>query len=117
MEEYKGLVGRSKPEVISAYMTELRSLPDFGLTVYSCKYQQCSRKALKLTTSLNLGVGRRGIKILHPDSGDVLLDAPFARLTEWKHNSNDNTIAVSVAGLAEEQMEKKNVFDLVVQTA
>ena len=44
-------------------MTELRGLPDFGLTVYSCKYQQCARKSLKLTTSLNLGVGRRGIKV------------------------------------------------------
>ncbi len=54
---------------------------------------------------------------MHPDSGEILLDAPFSRLTEWRHNSTDNTVAVSVAGLSDEQMEKKNVFDLVVQTA
>ncbi len=117
MEEYKTLTGRSKPEVISAYMTELRALPDFGLTVYSCKYQQCARKSLKLTTSLNLGVGRRGIKILHPETGEILLDAPFSRLVDWKHNPQDNTVAMSIGGLQDEQMEKKNVFDLVVQTA
>lgn len=117
MEEYKALQGRSKPDVISAFMNEVRSLPDFGLTVYSCKYHQCTRKALKLTTSLNLGVGRRGVKVLHPETGDVLLDAPFFRLTDWKLNATDNTVSISVAGLPDEGMEKKNIFDLVVQTA
>jgi hypothetical protein len=117
MEEYKTLTGRSKPEVISAYMAELRGLPDFGLTVYACKYHQCTRKALKLTTSLNLGVGKRGLKVLHPETGELLLDAPFSRLVEWRHNALESTVFVSVGGLVEEQMEKKNVFDLVVQTA
>jgi uncharacterized protein YgiM (DUF1202 family) len=47
----------------------------------------------------------------------LLLDAPFSRLADWKHTATDNTVSISVIGLMDEQLEKKNQFDLIVQTA
>jgi hypothetical protein len=62
-----------------------------------CKYRQCTKKSLKLTTSFDVGVGERGIQVLHPESRELLIDAPFANLVDWNYSRENETLCFTIS--------------------
>ena len=116
LAEHKTLFGMERSEAIGVFMEEIRSLPTFGLSFFLCKYVHCSRRSLKLSTSLSVGIGCRGIRIMHPETNDQLLFIPYSRLADWSDGglAGGPNVYFSVIGELGETPTEECLFDLAV---
>jgi hypothetical protein len=116
--------------VVLFLLTSFTELPDYGLTFYNCTLHHCTRDDVKLRTVLKLAVGRRGIKLLHPDNGgsilslslsvclcllmicfveDELLDIPYHRLSGCTHTT---MVVLYVRGVQHEPLDSHHGFEV-----
>lgn len=95
---YQALRGSQAAAVVPAFMKVARGLPSFGMTVYrGCKYRQCTKKSLKLASTFGVGVDASGVRVLHEDTGAVLVDMPYANLIDWVYDDVAKTLCFTVA--------------------
>jgi hypothetical protein len=116
LKQYEKLAGLPKPAVIARFMAEVRRLPLFGATAFAhCKYVHCSRRSLKLSTSMTLSVSHRGVQLLNDESGALLLECPFVRIADWSWKDG-NMFYISCIGAGTEPFASSVLFDVALQT-